>query len=437
MKSWKVFHSWNSFVGYHGHGSRWEQLAIGCWGETICIDADRALANKTITDIRTIMIQGKDGKKWNWSDAGWGGDWLNGAYQGVQVTPNNWKVAYVSHGPCLSEVKYCGWYGPGFVSVDATVSTLRTDDYARTFFKIRYEFKKSKGNANIRFFELGSQSYIRTPIISWGNRQGLIETRHLEEKRKRDSLYINKNEFEGDGPFWFAFNGQKDISDKKWGKGWRGLCIRSYKSNFSGIEYTTPTFSVRQFANGNQPEDANGIFVLEPPKNVDSFQEGDWLEVEITVMTLPEFAYMYYGRNSFFKEHLEENSASWRTVHREALNNALNVKAFGGEVLCKYPIQVRITDEGVQEVKLDIVGGVGAVPIQFQCLKHPRYDFYQSTADGENSVEKMQSVHGHDYYQVDYIVDGKGKEEHGFYNITFNVVLDGFENSTWILRSLS
>jgi hypothetical protein len=259
----------------------------------------------------------------------------------------------------------------------------------------------------------------------------------LEEKRKRDSLYINKNEFEGDGPFWFAFNGQKDISENQWGKGWRGLCIRSYKSNFSGIEYTTPTFSVRQFANGNQPVDANGIFVLEPPKSVDSFQEGDWLEVEITVIALPEFAYMYYGPNLFFKQHLKENSASWRTVYRETVNNALHVEAFGGEVLCNYPIQVRITDGDAKEVKLVIAGGVGAVPIQFQYLKHTKYDLYQSTADGEHSVGKMQSVHGHDYYQVDYVVDGKGKEEHGFYKITFNVLLDGFENSTWILRSLS
>lgn len=56
-----------SLIGYTGKGGngRWDQLAIGCWGETICFDMDMRLVDITITDERMLMARnGLTGKKW-------------------------------------------------------------------------------------------------------------------------------------------------------------------------------------------------------------------------------------------------------------------------------------------------------------------------------------------------------------------------------------
>jgi hypothetical protein len=91
--------------GYGVHGTQWEQLAIGCWGETFCMDMEMALARRTICDIRMLMTAGKVSKKWRFTDAGWGGDWLSIlGNDGQRKKPFCWKTAYNSYGPCLTDV---------------------------------------------------------------------------------------------------------------------------------------------------------------------------------------------------------------------------------------------------------------------------------------------------------------------------------------------
>ena len=50
-------HAQLSLIGYNDKGNgRWDQLAIGCWGETICFDMDMSLVDVAITDIRMLMV---------------------------------------------------------------------------------------------------------------------------------------------------------------------------------------------------------------------------------------------------------------------------------------------------------------------------------------------------------------------------------------------
>lgn len=66
-------HAQLSLIGWGNHG-RWDQLAIGSWGETICFDTDMSCVDVAITDVRMLMSRnGSDGGEWNWTDAGWGG----------------------------------------------------------------------------------------------------------------------------------------------------------------------------------------------------------------------------------------------------------------------------------------------------------------------------------------------------------------------------
>ena len=53
-------HSQLSLVGYGGNG-RWDQMSIGCWGETLCLDMDMSCVDIPITDVRMLMA--RDGRR--------------------------------------------------------------------------------------------------------------------------------------------------------------------------------------------------------------------------------------------------------------------------------------------------------------------------------------------------------------------------------------
>jgi len=170
-------HSQLSLVGYtkKGGNGRWDQLAIGSFGETICFDVDMSCTSQMITDIRGLMFRdGKDGRKWNWTNAGWGGDWLNIKDENQdKYYPKNLKTAYLSHGPCVTDVKYSGYYGMNReVKFKAQIQTLRTNDYNRVFQKFYYTFTQDVKPKSITLFQLGRAHRYQTPAIAYGNKQG-------------------------------------------------------------------------------------------------------------------------------------------------------------------------------------------------------------------------------------------------------------------------
>ena len=419
-------HAQLSLVGYGGNG-RWEQLGIGCWGETMCFDMDMSCVDVAITDVRLLMArEGLDGKKWNWTDAGWGGDWLNATEQlGGKLYPKELKTAYLAHGPCLTEVKYDGKYGPQrAIDMTATVRTLRTDDYARTFQTLYY---KANGEANLEngwLFKVGRTGSAITPRIAYGNREGLLEERTVALTHKKGDAVVDQLTLEGEGPWWVSFPGAKSTRGKQ-GRpvGTRALIIRSYEATFNGVVYKQPTITmpVHTLQKDGEP---NLDILLVPPSGVSQFSAGDEVKMDIEWMTLPGVADDYYGPNEAFRKSLTLHPQSWKPVYREVKGNALSVKVRGGELQNEYPVIVQVTAE---EVQVDIQGGVGAVPLRFEGLHAATgYSLYQKKA-GE-LVKVDQSVHGNDFWQTDYDAASNTWKR------TYNLPLDGLAKSTWVLR---
>ena len=150
---------------------------------------------------------------------------------------------------------------------------------------------------------------------------------------------------------------------------------------------------------------------------------GDTIEIDVEWITVPRVADDYYGPNAAFLAHLEESPQSWKTVHREATGNDLEVDVTGGRLLHRYPI---IVAAGEPEVEVSIKGGVGAVPIRFEGLQSPSgYDLYRLQGGGRAPLD--QSVHGNDFWQTGY-----DAESHT-YKMSFNLALDGVEETIWVL----
>lgn len=420
-------HSQLSLVGYGGNG-RWDQLAIGCWGETICFDVDMSLTMAAVTDIRGLMLRnGPNGTQWGWTDAGHGGDWLVANDQkGDKLLFNDLKTAYLSHGPCLTDARYRGYYGAGReVALRAQVQTLRTNDYARTFQTLTYAFEKPVSAANSALYALSHKSITNTAV--YGNRDGVIAEIVIPDGAKAGDLLADQVTLAGDGPWWVSFPGamigaaHEQTPGTGGGTGCRALVIRGYEAAFGGKAASAPTISLEL----GQIEQKLGIGVrLEAPKGVSAFQPGDRVDLDMELITLPRVVEDYYGQNQAFIAHLKENPQSWKTVYREAKGNDLLVEVAGGNLLHRYPVIVQATRP---EVVVDIKGGVGYVPIRFEGLNRPDgYGLYE-IADGQE-LELDQSVHGNDFWQVDY------EAATGTWKWTFNLPLDGKATSRWVLK---
>ena len=418
-------HAQLSLVGYGGLG-RWDQLAIGCWGETICFDIDMSLVDIAITDVRMLMARnGKEGGKWNWTDAGWGGDWLyvKDAKQ-QKLYFSEMKTAYLAHGPCLTEARYDGNYGSQHeVKLQAKVQTLRTDDFARTFQTFNYSFDQTVSVEQGWLYKMGRTGGYVTPKIAYGNREGLLQKHDVPNGLKNGSQFLGKTTLTGDGPWWVAFPGAYHNNDRDWGTGSRALVIRSYKAVIAGKEYSNPTVSFPAYhPSGGRLSNLDCL--LTAPEGVTAFNAGDSLEFEVEWITLPRIADDYYGPNEIFRQHMAGNPSSWKTTYREAIGNDLKVAVNGGTLLHNYPIIIQ-AEQG--EVRVAIEGGVGTVPIRFEGLKSATaYTLYQ-LVDGQ-LVALDQAVHGNDFWQTDY--DAKSNS----FKMTFNLPLDQGGPSEWLLR---
>ncbi len=409
------------------------------------MDVDTGCNDKVVTDLRMLMTKGVDEKKWMWTDAGWGGDWLVLARpdgEEKKFYPYQWKCAYNSHGPCLTEVQYAGFYGPPKVaSVDATVRTLRCDDYARTFTSLKYCFNETVPFSTASFFELGTTRHIVTPVVVYGNRSGLIGGVHVPAELKDGQYFIENKLLEGEGPWWFGFPKQQQLNNRTWGKGWRGLIIRSFRGYFGGKEYKNPSISFRHHHRRRDGR-PNLTFILAPPSGMTSFDRGDQVSFDVEVVTFPKKSTDYYGPNDNFRHHLETHGNTWKSVHREVEGNNINVKIHtGGSLKSKYPIVIA-SDGSSENIEFEVVGGLGAVPVRFDGMQTVvTYELNRIIDDTNDeipleknvkdvnagSVRKEQEVHGSDHYQVEFDASTNT------YSLAFNIILDDLPTSRWIL----
>jgi len=418
-------HAQLSLYGYGGNG-RWDQLAIGCWGETMCLDVDNSCTPMMITDVRMLMTRnGKDGRKWVWTDGGWGGDWLEvHRGSGNKLFPVDLKTAYLAHGPCLTDVRYSGFYGKGRdVAFEARVATLRTDDYNRVFQEFRYRFARQLSTDGSHLFRMGPSNDLLTPRIAYGNRDGLIAEHTVPGNLRAGSVFLKQVVLTGRGPWWVAFPGSFFGRTRDWGTGSRGLIIRSFRAVHGGKAHHNPvvSFPVQKLDKAKGLVGLNLELVV--PQGVSQFMPGDTIEMDVEWITVPCVADDYYGPNEAFLAHLQQNPKSWKTVYREAIGNDLDVRVAGGTLLHKYPV---IIAAAKPEVEVSIKGGVGAVPLRFEGLRSTAgYALFR--LQGGRRVPLDQSVHGNDFWQTDC------DAESGTYKMSFNLPLDGVEETTWLL----
>lgn len=414
-------HAQLSLSGYGGN-QRWDQLALASGGESICFDMDMSLTTVAVTDLRLPFGRnGKNGKAWGWTDAGWGGDWL-GVFdsQGKKLTFTEMKTAYLAHGPCLTDVRYKGAYGAQKVKVDAVVQHPRTDDYARTFQDLKYVFEDSLHTKNSYF--LKKHPNMIDTVVAYGNKDGLIEEIEVPSGSKPGDFLLSPVKLKGKGPWWISFPGRTRTGAKKdWGIGYISLIIHEYKAFFTGKPEYNPYLQIK--IGKVEGKGASLETTLIPPPHLKMFNKGDSVELKTKWLHLHRNISDYYGENKPYQQHLMHNPQSWKTTFREVTGNSLTLNVDGGEILNKIPVIIKALKN---EVRLKIQGGLGYIPVRFEGLNSPiGYSVYR-IVDGRE-VKLDQSVHGNDFWQTDR------DTESGLYKITFNLPVNKQETS-WVFK---
>ena len=417
--------------------ARWWQFAIGGAGETMTLDGDHGPTDQSICDVRALYIRkGLKGVTSNWTDAGWGGDWLRAFGKDNQkLVYNDMKAVSLADGPCFTDLRFNGYYGSNrSVRVTSQVSTVRADDYSRVFFDIRYDFKETVSAKNVSFFSTGSTMGV--PKMCYGNLQGLIKEVSRENilniAELREQLKpFNNCVIAGPGPWWVSTPANHRV-DKKGEErrpmGATSLIIRSIECKLGGKSYKEPTLRMEAVQSntfeGGKPALGAHTFIV-PPVDAKEFKAGDSVHINVEWITPPRIADDYYGPNKAFYKWLQENPKSWKTAYREAKGNNLNVKVTGGSLIKNYPLIIKAESS---QINFEIEGGVGYVPVRFEGLTSARgYTLYQIINNAEVALDQA-SCGGNDFWQTVYDPSSNS------YSISYNIGLDDYPTSKWVLK---
>lgn len=386
-------HAQLSLVGW-GNNQRWEQSAIGAWGESICYEPAQGQAGCTITDVRALMLRapGRSSRNafWKWTGNSGGGDFLRlFDPAGDRRFHARMRVNTIKQGPCLTEVALEGLVHKTGIRHSATVSLARSDDLTIGTYQIRMKVVETTPFSRLALFQIGTDNYApgTEANFAFGNADGLIKQWAPPLDREKNSPIRCD-----DAVTWVSMHGEgKSVKEAhRFRPANRGFIIREWKARLGGKDGARPWL----VEHSSKPS-ISTIDVV-PPPGLKQLEAGDYLEATIEHVILPRHAADYYGPNQALRIALAKSGNTWKMMHRQAVEGERKVTVQHGALVRTTPdIWVRAGDDGVVEFTLD--GGLGHVPVTFGNLASHRG--YTLTIDGK---VLDQSVHGNDFWQTDY-----------------------------------
>lgn len=390
-------HAQLSLIGW-GSNQRWDQSALGAWGESICYEPAQAQRGCTIMDVRPLMVNSMSvGRDWGWTNNVGGGDVFRiFDPAGNRVPHASMQADYVRYGPCLTEVRYHGTIDTA-IEHSITVSLGRTDDLVRGTYRIRMDVTEPVPFSRFAIFQVGADNYQSSSEkkMAIGDEAGLIRewpTQWGGNVYRGEPMLA-----EGKSP-WISLHEAVPLKEDQTGASAnRGIVIRSWEAQLGG-QNAKPWFSERGL--DLHGKTVSSTIDLIPPPGVAQLQPGDYVEAVIEHIVMPQFATDYYGPNEELRRALTQHENTWRMIHREASKNARQVQLKKGTLTSRFP-DIRIST-AEDQAEFTLSGGLGYFPITFTGLSE--HKDYLLMID-EKPVD--QSVHGNDFWQTDFDPNSK------------------------------
>ena len=397
-------HSQLCLVGYSATGNQqWEEMAIGCWGESLCHDPESDLANAIGTDSRPLLLLSSSSAQKQWTGNYGGCDFLR-YYDAANTRRFQMRIrtSYQRYGPGLTGVTYAGTTDDSKIAYSYTASIYRSNDCTRGRHHLRYDVTADAAFTRMVFFQLVSDNYNYnggtaqaygygnqlTPVSQWATSSGTTSPVQLS----------------GTLP-WFSTIGCPVESNVPSLTGaTRGFIVRSWKARINGQDGASPYFV-----------NSGSRFDLVPPPGVTALKAGDYVEAEIERIYFPRAATGYYGGDANLSTALQSYGNTHQMMIREAIGNNIAVSVSTGSLENAYPVQIHALNNTAQ---FNITGGVGYVPVTVTGLGDYRDPLLEELSNG-NWVALNQATVGKDFWQSDY------DPVSASWQITFNVKLDG------------
>lgn len=397
-------HAQLSLIGWGGN-QRWDQSAIGSWGESICYDPEQTQANCTITDVRPLMVTSMGAEaQWSWTNNVGGGDIFRlFNAKGERVPHASMQAIYQRQGPCLTEATYSGRIGET-ITHRTTVSLSRTDDLIRGTYRIRMDVNAPTDFSRFVIFQMGADTYSSTgeKKFAYGDQSGLKE--EWSTKWGEDVYRTDPKECIGKTP-WISLHEAVPRENVKAGAvANRGVVVRVWKARLGGKD-ASPWIAERGL---DLRSHLASTIDFVPPPGVTRLEPGDFVEATIEHITVPQFTKDYYGPNQELRNALTQHENTWKMIHREAKENARVVEVTTGNLKHRFP-DIEIQTES-DIAAFTLTGGLGYVPLTFSNLSS--HSGYVLIIDGK---PVNQSVHGNDFWQTDY------DPTNGTWSQTYNV----------------
>ena len=311
-----------SLIGW-GYNGFWTQMALGSWGESVCIQAGRSMRRAFITDVRPFNVIGRNGVPYDWTSNVGGGDIAKVVDdQGKLITWLGSVREYAMIGPNLSHVRVTERSAKDRMRLQIDSYLPRSNSINRSYFKVKLEALEDVAFNELALFQLGNDYYneMESTMIGWGNLDGLAGEASpgaAEWGRVMDPIKLP------DGQSWLSLHANTPDS-KVQGRAVRGLVIRDYRAELAGKVYDAPWL-----ASARTKSRLNAELVL--PPEIKQLKAGDVIEFTVEMDIFPFTADAYFGDDAALKQRLEATPDSWELIAYEAqhqqvrLNDELQV----------------------------------------------------------------------------------------------------------------
>ena len=386
-------HSQLSLIGYGGNW-KWDESAIGSWGETMTYDPTQHLGGAFMDDIRPAYTLGYNNPtEHQWTENSGGGDFL------VYFDSNNkyrWatrlKTAYQWTGPNMVRVLYSGITDDNKIRFTYTTELGRTNDYHRRIHSFKYEFLEDVAPQRLVFMQMAAEYYRQTTFSDYyfGDASGLTDSYVAD---------TGGNEYKGKINFqdkWLAIDDTTaSSSDTRSNRG-----ILSRKLTLNG-DTLTPYMHLYGRSWGWDTL----LFDLSADDVARSYQAGDVVEGEVTFAMTPDGLADYWGADTDFASRLSNYTTPWNAVYDEhRYNNGIDVSVTTGTLVRAYPIEIANDKNttgasGVVYAQFTVNhGGIGHVPVTLTNIPQGVALSVESYENGK-WVTTSDNASEHAYYQ--------------------------------------
>ncbi|MDQ8206727.1 hypothetical protein QEH52_04350 [Coraliomargarita sp. SDUM461003] len=380
-----------SLVGW-GYNGFWTQMALGSWGETLCLQPGRSMRRAFITDVRPFeMLSNKD-LKYDWTTNVGGGDIAKIVdSEGKLITWEGTVREFEMIGPNLSHVRVRERSADERMRLQIDTYLPRSNSINRSYFKVKLDVLADVAFSELALFQLGSDYYneVESRQIAWGDQSGLSEIasppaaewgRVMEPQRLSDAQ-----------PWVSLFD--NDPNTKRRGRGNRGMVVRAFNASLSGQTLTQPWLQSERTMTF-----LNAELTLDP--ELMQFKAGDRIEFTVELDVFPLTADSYYGSNAGLRERLSASADSWQLTAYEAKQQQIKINGQAQVFPATYAVQsagssqsftveslssmdtVRITglgQPGSWQIAEQFEGGALALGARFTVEKDPQVNYDPST----------------------------------------------------------